>query len=184
MNDSNNGKRLQSVLCILKKDLCRYNYKRNGILGGIESFAFAPGFTLLVLHRIAAWLYTRGTSTRFLGLLIWRYNLHSSGCHISLRSSLGSGLFLPHPTAIVVGDGVVIGDGATLYQSVTLGVGKDGGYPSLMSNVTVHPGAIVVGSTIIGEKATIGANTFISRNIAPGEVISGTKPTRTHSTEK
>ncbi|MGN6488001.1 MAG: serine O-acetyltransferase [Devosia sp.] len=162
-----------SLRRLLALDLRRYNAKRGGLLGGVEAFAFAPGFALLVRHRVAARLYKAGGLRRLAGLLLWRHSTNVSGCHISLGAELEPGLFLPHPTAVVVGDGVRLGRGVTLYQSVTLGRGSDGKYPSVGDGAVIYAGAVVVGGVRIGANAVVAANAFVASSVADGTTVAG-----------
>lgn len=158
---------------LLALDLARYNARRRGLLGGVEAFAFAPGFALMVRHRVAARLYRAGGLRRLAGLLLWRHSTNVSGCHISLAAELGPGLFLPHPTAVVIGDGVRVGSGVTLYQSVTLGRGSDGKYPNVGDGAVIYAGAVVVGGVRIGVQAVVAANAFVAASVADGTAVAG-----------
>ena len=158
---------------IISRDRARYNDKRQGMIGTIESFMFAPGFATILRHRIAVRLYRGGKASKLFGLLIWRHNISVSSCHLSLKSQIDPGLFLPHPTGVVIGDGVHVGPGVTIYQGVTLGMGSDGRYPKLHGGVTIYPGTIVIGGIAIGASATIGANSFVSKSVAAGMVVAG-----------
>lgn len=98
------------------------------------------------------------------GILARARLLSSFGCDFSAGAEITGALHLPHPTGVVVGEGVVLGD-VTLYQHVTLGKGSDGGYPILSDSVTVYPAAMVTGLVTIGSGAVIGAQTFVSKDV-------------------
>jgi serine O-acetyltransferase len=94
-------------------------------------------------------------------------SLHS--IDVGRGAEIGPGLTLPHPFGIVIGKGARVGENVTIYHSVTLGANK-GAYPILEDNCTIYPGAVIVGNSRLGRSCTIGANAFISRNVASDEV--------------
>lgn len=157
---------------LLAEDLKRYDDTRTGFVAYLLAFLFAPGFAVLVWHRLATKLYRGGKIGRVLGLIVWRYNVRISGCHFSMSSELGPGLYLPHPTGMVIGDGVKVGAGSTLFQNITLGTGRDG-YPELGKAVIVYAGAVIVGGISLGDNARVGANAFVSKPVAAGMTVAG-----------
>lgn len=148
---------------------------RGGLKGFVVTLVFSPGFATIFLHRIACALARRGRIGRLLGKLVWRWNTERSGCYLSLKSTIGPGLQLPHAIAVVVGDGALIGRNVTLYQSVTLGtpVRNSGLYPVIGDGVTIFAGSIVSGGVKVGKGATIGANSYVARDVPAGAVVAG-----------
>ena len=94
--------------------------------------------------------------------------LHS--IDIGPQLTVGSSLVLPHPTCLVLGSGVRIGDKVTIYQGTTIGV-KNGGYPVIEDEVTIFPGAIIVGAITVGRGAVIGAATFVDKDVPDNTVF-------------
>jgi len=94
------------------------------------------------------------------------------GIDIGRGATVGAGLRLPHPIGIVIGEGVTVGNNVTLYQNVTLGQHR-GMYPRIHHDVTVFPGAVVVGDIDIGAGAVIGATAFIMTSVEPGARVHG-----------
>jgi serine O-acetyltransferase len=104
--------------------------------------------------------------------------LQARGLFISPGANIGVGLRLPHPVAIVIGEGVEIAEDVTIFQSVTLGgrkLGdwKDGNYPSIGAGTVIFSGAVVVGKVIIGKNCVIGANSVVTRDIPDGATAVG-----------
>jgi serine O-acetyltransferase len=66
----------------------------------------------------------------------------------------------------------LIGDYCHIYQQVTIGNGKNG-IPSIGNNVTIYPGAKVVGGITIGEDVIIGANCVVTKDIPPHSIVAG-----------
>jgi serine O-acetyltransferase len=154
-----------------ERDLQRLGEYR-GPLRHLRAYLLEPGYRAVRQYRVALWFEPRGLLGRAIARLIEQRLLRQFGCHLSTRASIGPGLVMPHPTAIVIGDGCRVGENARIYQSVTLGRGgRDGGYPVLEDDVTVYPGAVIAGGIRIGRGAVIGANTVVVRNVAPGEIV-------------
>lgn len=165
--------RQPSLYSLILADLARLHPRQPLIVGFVEHFILSASFSTVVMHRITAWSFTRGVVLRVFAYLLSRLNIACSACHLHPKSRMGGGLSLPHPTAVVIGEGVTAGENVTIYQSVTLGIGSDGGYPSIGSGVTIYPGAVVVGAITIGDGAIIGANSFVASSVEPGAVVAG-----------
>lgn len=154
-------------------DLPQY-IKYNRIIALIFAFLFDPGFLAISLARLSQFMFQRGRVGRIFGILLWRANIFWTGCHISPKARISGPLYLPHAVGIVIGDGVIVGSCVTIFQNVTLGSGGDPvGYPQIADDVIIYPGAVVVGSVRIGNGVRIGANAFVSRDIADGETVAG-----------
>lgn len=123
-----------------------------------------PSFRACVLVRCAQ------SSPSFLfwffrGILVSFSNIDfGKGCEI------GEGLLIPHPIGIVFGGGCVIGNNFTIYQNVTLG-NKGGLYPVIDDEVTIYCNSVVVGKVNLGKEVTIGALSFVDKDISAGEVF-------------
>lgn len=100
------------------------------------------------------------------------------GVHVADGATIGVGVRFPHPTGIVIGDGVVIGSDCVIYQNVTIGGAVVGDaaanrYPRLGSSVTVFAGAAIIGNVTVGDGTTVGANAVVRTDTAPGSVVVG-----------
>lgn len=105
-------------------------------------------------------------------------SLERRGIYVSCKAEIGEGLRLPHPTAIVVGEGVVVHPDVTLYQSVTLGgrvIGdwKEGNYPIIGSGTVLFAGVVVIGKVKIGRNCIVGANSVVLSDIPNNSVAVG-----------
>lgn len=96
-------------------------------------------------------------------------------CHFSLNCKINKTVYFPHPTGIVIGDGVIIGANSIIYQNVTLGrKNKDvSKYPVIGKGVIIYANSIVLGNVHIGDNAVIGCNSVVLRDVKDGEVVSG-----------
>lgn len=137
----------------------------------LTAFLFIPGFSTILLHRLALPLIR--TPLDKVGNLIWAWNVRRSGCHFHLDSAIAPGLRLPHPVAIVIGQGVTVGRNVTLYQSVTIGKAKSDDYPVIEDDVTIYPNSVVIGPIRVGAGAVIGAGSVVLKDVPAGAVVAG-----------
>lgn len=123
-----------------------------------------PSIYAVVLVRFCQVSYYSYPLWRILTLLLF-------GIDVGRGVRIGPGLVMPHPTGIVLGGGVSIGGQVRIYQGVTLGANLSGRYPTIGDQVTIFPGAVVVGGISVGDCAVIGALSYVNKDVAKGEVV-------------
>lgn len=142
-----------------------------------------PGLLAVGLHRIAHWLFE--AELYFLARFVNHFARFMTGIDIHPGAKIGRHLFIDHGFGVVIGETAEIGDTVSIYQGVTLG-GTDpangvGGkrHPTLSDGVIVGSGAQILGPVIVGERARVGANAVVTRDVVPGAVMVGipAKPT-------
>ena len=79
---------------------------------------------------------------------------------------LGSPVLMPYPFGIVIERGTIIGSRVTLMHQVSLL-----GNPIIEDNVTIGPGAKVIGPIRIGRGATIGPNAVVTEDVPSHDTI-------------
>ena len=96
-------------------------------------------------------------------------------CYISPKADIGKGLLLPHPTGIVIGEGVKIGNDCTIYQNVTLGrkTKNYAEYPIIGNNVIVYCNSVIIGNVTIGDNCIIGCNSTVLKSIKSNSTCTG-----------
>ena len=137
---------------------------------------FYPGVWALGYHRIAHWLY--GGKLFFLARMVNHFSRFMTAIDIHPGAKIGRNFFIDHGFT-VIGETAEIGDDVTIYQCVTLGgtnpttgvAGKR--HPTLRSGVVIGSGAQVLGPIEVGEGAKIGANSVVTRDVAPGATVVG-----------
>jgi serine O-acetyltransferase len=134
------------------------------------------GQRLWLLYGNAIWLYQNGFNrlARLVNIKVER----DYGCYLSLTAKIHPTVKFPHPVAIVIGAGAVVGEGTIIYQGVTLGgrvLGdwQKGNYPTIGKNVTLFSGAQLIGGIVVGDGATVGANSVVNKNVACKETVAG-----------
>jgi serine O-acetyltransferase len=159
----------------LRADFSRY-------LFGIDRYSKAKtlfmsvGFTSVIIIRLQNYFY--GKRRFFIAYSLHRLNLMWHGIDVLPGCSIGPGIFIQHPSGIVIGSGVVIGKNVTIMQGTTIGLGfKDEnwqmGYPVIGDNVAVMPNCVISGNVVIGENSLIGANSVVLNSFGPNSKIVG-----------
>lgn len=160
-----------STASSFKDDLIA-NCGRYSPLFALKSLFLEPSFLTIRLYRLSVKMH-RGGHTK-LAKVLWRFNVVLSGCYLSPESTVGSGLALPHPTGVVIGEGARLGDNVTIYQGVTIGrTAKSVGYPVVRSGATLFANSILLGDVEIGENAVVGAGAVVVGNVPPGATVVG-----------
>ncbi len=132
------------------------------------------------LYRIAHRLHARWSRTllaRWLSVLarFW------SGVEIHPGAVIGERFFIDHGTGVVVGATAEVGDDCFLFHNVTLGgTGHHHGkrHPTLGHGVFVGTGAVLLGPIHVGDRAKIGANSFVRMHDVPADCTVVGSPAR------
>jgi serine O-acetyltransferase len=140
-----------------------------------------PFIEAIATHRLAHNLYTQGVP---IIPRIMSERAHSrTGIDIHPGARIQPGFFIDHGTGVVIGETCTIGKNVKIYQGVTLGARSpfdtDGEprkgqkrHPDIEDDVIIYANATILGGqTVIGKGAIIGGNTFITKSIAPGSVV-------------
>jgi serine O-acetyltransferase len=137
---------------------------------------FYPGVWALGLHRLAHWLWEG--KLFFIARLLNHFSRFLTGIDIHPGAKIGRRFFLDHGFS-VIGESAEIGDDVTIYQHVTLGgtnptTGIGGKrHPTLRDGVVIGSGAQVLGPVEVGEGAKIGANSVVTKDVAPHSTVVG-----------
>ena len=141
---------------------------------------FSPRFASVVLIRIAQRLHARGW--RRLAKLFSFFNFVVFGIEVPARLEIGPGLVIPHTHGTIIG-AAYVGSNVTIYQQVTLGAKlADFAFdpakrPQVGDNVVITAGAKVLGPVRLGERAVVGANAVVLRDV-PADCIAVGVPAR------
>ena len=102
-----------------------------------------------------------------------------TGIDIHPGAQIGHHFTIDHGTGVVIGATCIIGNHVKLYQGVTLGaksfpLDENGNpikgiprHPILEDGVIVYSNATILGRITIGHDCVVGANLWITRNMAP-----------------
>jgi len=151
-----------------------------------EAIFCYPGVLALTCHRIAHVLY--GFDVPLIPRIIAEHAHSRTGIDIHPGATIGERLFIDHGTGVVIGETAIIGDRVRIYQGVTLGaksfpLDDDGNpikgiarHPLIEDEVTIYSGATILGRITIGKGAVIGGNVWLTKDVAPGTIISQSRP--------
>lgn len=147
----------------------------------IEIVLCYPGLHAIYIHRLSHWLwrhklYLLARFIGHLGRLLTAIEIHPG-------ARIGRRFVIDHGQGVVIGETAEIGNDVTLYQGVTLGgiapainsrsqvsVKR---HPTLCDGVIIGSGAMVLGPITIGEGARVGANSVVTKDLAPGVTAVG-----------
>ncbi|AJP74521.1 serine O-acetyltransferase EpsC [Sphingomonas hengshuiensis] len=135
-----------------------------------------PGVWALGYHRIAHALFRR--RWYFAARAVNHWSRWMTAIDIHPGATIGRNFFIDHGF-VVIGETAEIGDNVTIYQCVTLGgTSPDNGvagkrHPTLMDGVILGSGAQVLGPIIVGERARVGANAVVTKDVPEGAVMVG-----------
>lgn len=140
-----------------------------------------PGIQALIHHRIAHQLYKE--KVPILPRVISEMSHAKTGIDIHPGAKIDESFFIDHGTGVVIGETAEIGMNVRLYQGVTLGAksfpldanGKPikgiPRHPIIEDDVVIYAGATILGRITIGKGAVIGGNTWITKSVNAGEVV-------------
>lgn len=135
-----------------------------------------PGVWAMMFHRLAHWLF-KG-ELFFLARFVNHLARLFTGIDIHPGAEIGRNFFIDHGF-VVIGETATIGDDVTMYQHVTLGGTNPadgiGGkrHPSIGNGVIIGSGAQILGPITVGDRARIGANAVVTRDVPEGATMTG-----------
>lgn len=136
-----------------------------------------PCIEAIATYRIAHLLYSMDVP--IIPRIISERAHSKTGIDIHPGAHIGTHFFIDHGTGVVIGETCTIGNRVKIYQGVTLGAlspfDKDGAplknkkrHPDIEDDVIIYANATILGGkTVIGKRAVIGGNTWITKSVPP-----------------
>lgn len=146
-----------------------------------EIIACYPVIRTLCNYRFAHELHELGVP--LIPRMITELGHSETGIDIHPAAKIGTHFTIDHGTGVVIGSTSIIGNHVKLYQGVTLGalsfpLDKEGypikgiaRHPIIGNDVIIYSNASILGRITIGDRSVIGANKWITENVAPGSKI-------------
>ena len=135
----------------------------------------SAGLHAIWLHRLAHRWWQR-PATRWPARLLAYVSRAVTGVEIHPGAQIGRRFFIDHGVGVVIGETSIVGDDVMLYQGVTLG-GTSGKrvkrHPTLGDEVMVGAGAKILGDVHVGNRAKVGANSVVVKDVPTGAVATG-----------
>lgn len=128
-------------------------------------FGSFVGGGILLIHKLLCLLYVKRCDA---------YNKASTGADLFRGALFATPPRLPHGlNGIIINPYAIIGENCRIYHQVTLG--DDGKFyknaPIIGDNVTIGPGAKVLGKIKIGNNAIIGANAVVVEDVPDNAIV-------------
>lgn len=145
-----------------------------GRLQRLSALAMPPVVCCL-LYRVSHYLYAHRWR-RLAATVAW-CNHVAVGASISPASQLGPGMYIPHPTAVVIeavaGRGLRVYAGASLYARPwgVLQARPLSAAPSLGDGVVIGAKAAVVGPVHLGDRVVVSFNAVVEASVESGAAV-------------
>ena len=145
-----------------------------------------PGLLAVTVYRVAHQLLHQDVP--LMPRIMTEYAHGQTGIDIHPGAHIGESFFIDHGTGVVIGETTEIGDRVRLYQGVTLGAlslprqAVDSlrtvkRHPTVEDDVIIYAQATILGGdTVIGARAVIGGNTWITESVPPDTKVFLKKP--------
>ena len=162
------------MLARMREDIAAVQGKDPAARSALEVLLCYPGVHALIVHRISHALWGAGLLT--LARMISNLGRLFTGIEIHPGATIGRRVFIDHGMGVVIGETAEVGDDCTIYQGVTLGgttLERGKRHPTLERGVVVGAGAKVLGPFTVGERARIGSNSVVIKEVPAGATALG-----------
>lgn len=145
----------------------------------IYNFLLNPNLHATINYRLANYISRVSILLPFCKILMY-VNRVFFNVDIDYRADLAGGFVMKHGMGVVIGKNVKSLGKLTIYQQVTIGGdgrtrkltdGNTIDQPIIEDNVTIYSHAVIVGPTIVGENSSVGAKTFIKKDIPKNTIV-------------
>lgn len=163
----------------LKKDLDFALKSDPSARNKFEILLTYSGVHALIFYRISHFLH--GVKLKFLARLISQFCRFLTGIEIHPAANIESGVFIDHGAGVVIGETAIVESEVLIYHGVTLGatgkpcLGKR--HPTVKKGAILGAGAKILGNITVGERAKIGANSVVLKDV-PGFATAVGAPAR------
>ena len=142
-----------------------------------EIISCYPVIKALTNYRVAHELVELGVP--LIPRIITEMAHSETGIDIHPAATIGDHFTIDHGTGVVIGATCIIGNNVKLYQGVTLGaksfpLDENGNpikgiprHPIIEDNVVIYANATILGRITIGKNSVVGANVWVTQNLAP-----------------
>ena len=152
------------IISKFQKDYNRYYSGRIEV----EKIKYFPGLLATFFYRISREMYLLYNEKEALEFSSLGFSLTSIEIYYS--AEIGESFKMNHGVGTIIGAKTIIGNNALFHHGITIGE-KNGGRAQLGHNVTVYPGAIIIGDLFIGNNSIIGANVFVDKSCSDNSKI-------------
>lgn len=155
------------VIELIKSDLFRYS-GRTDWSSFIRHYLFNRGFRFTFWLRLASvpgiW--------RKLAYPMYAWQKRRSGIIISPRTAVGYGLYIGHGGPLIINSSARLGNNVNLSPYTVIGA-NNGPAACIGNNVYIGPNCNLIENVQIGDNATIGAGSVVTKNIPANATAAG-----------
>jgi len=162
-------------LARLREDLEAARERDPAVRSSAELLLGYPGLHAIWSHRLSHRMWQK-PGLMLAARLISLWTRAVTGVEIHPGAVIGRRFFIDHGTGVVIGETAEIGDDVMIYHDVTLGgrsLQKVKRHPTIGNGVVIGAGARVLGPVLVGDRAQIGANAVVVRDVPAGAVVVG-----------
>ncbi len=164
---------MKKFLNLIKKDISMFRNK-DALVFKDYLMIFNPRMYPIVLVRISSLFYENHLG--ILAKIISTINFVLFGCDIARGAEIQGGLYLPHPSGVVIGEYAIIGRNCIIPQGVTLGdrgEEHETSNPTLGDYVEIGTGAKILGKIFLDDYSRVGANSVVLKDTPKYSVVVG-----------
>ncbi len=136
--------------------------QHTSLLAGARLALLYAGLRAVLVHRLAHELRRR--RIRVVPMLLANLNISLHGFDIPPSVPVGPRCYVPHPVGTVI-TARRIGTGVTIVSGVTIGMRKGSDFPTIGNEVYIGAGARILGDITLGDRAQIGANAVVLKDV-------------------
>jgi serine O-acetyltransferase len=138
-----------------------------------------PGFWIVAIYRFGVWADSLSSAilrlparalyrlARICVRIIFNVDFWAGSSGVKI----GAGLYLIHPSDILIVSGTEIGKDCLIFHEVTIGTGPVPGSPKIGDGVDIYVGARILGGISVGDHSMIGANCVVVDDVPPNSIV-------------
>lgn len=161
---------------MLRKDIKNY-YERSrcrNVFHFLGIFLQTPSLWAIISFRVGSMLMGLPVIRTLYIFLIWSPIRVLTGIEIYPRTNIGENFYIKHFGGIFIHPNSKIGNNCVIFNNVTIGTNfEETAFPVIGDDVTIGVGAKIIGGVRIGNKAIVGANAVVTKDVPPGAIASG-----------
>jgi len=164
---------MKTIFNLIKNDIAMF---RNKDHLGFKDYLMVlnPRMYPIILVRLSSFFYD--CHLGIIAKIFSTFNFILFGCDIARGAKIQGGLYLPHPSGVVIGEYAIIGRNCIIHQGVTLGdrgEEHETSNPTLGDYVEIGTGAKILGKIFLDDYSRVGANSVVLKDTPKYSVVVG-----------
>ena len=145
-----------------------------------ERNPWRQGLWVMVVYRFGRWRYRFKhriirAPLSFLYKLLYALVQILTGVELPCETQIGRRLKIEHFGGIIVSGDTIFGDDVVIRNGVTIGLRHTGrrGSPTIGNRVDIGAGAKILGTIVVGDDVTVGANAVVITDVPSNSIAVG-----------